>query len=544
MLPRGRALEILCLTLGAAAVLWVYSPSLAGKFVYDDHHFVENNAAVRTLTAPWRFFTDPSTLSASPGLNQDAWRPLTTLSLAADYAAAGPVPGRFRLVNLLLHCCSVVLLYLLAGLLGLAAPWAGLAAAFFAFFPAGVEAFAWISGRSGALSTTLSLASLYCFARRVRGDGRGCLYAAGFFCAAALLSREVSAVLPLLAAAGLYLYGGRRRHYAEAALWLALPTAVFILLRFAVLGHFHQPVGASLSAGTQAALPFILFAKYAEITLWPFSMLVSYSDLVMLRLARPGFYLPFALLFLALYALLLYALRRRGDRAAAFGLAWYGLALLPVLNIAQMTFYMAERLLYLPAAGAALALGGAGQALASRPRLRSIFAAGALLLLAAFPAEIRRRLPVWADDAALWSYDARKNPHNYLTRMRLAEALAARGESRGAREALEAALASAWTAGQRSMILNQLGVLFASEGAASRAELYFSSAADLNPEDHLARFNLARCSLLKGDREAARRHAAEALRLSPGYTPAQELLESLPQKRTPARGGRPSVPAQ
>ena len=81
-------------------------------------------------------------------------------------------PGYFRAVNIALHALNALLVFYLALLLGLAAPYAVLAGAFFALFPASVEAVAWVASRSTVLSTAFLLCSVIFYVKYAQGGGR------------------------------------------------------------------------------------------------------------------------------------------------------------------------------------------------------------------------------------------------------------------------------------------------------------------------------------------------------------------------------------
>ena len=522
--------RLLLIPLVFAAIFLVYGRALDGGFVFDDHHFVEENPAIRTLANTFRFFSDPTTRSTVSGLNTDVYRPLTLLSYALDYAAAGPSPLYFRCVNVLLHCVNVLLLFVLGRLLGFQALYAALMAGFFALFPVNVESVAWIASRSTVLSTALMLAALIFFIRRAQEGRRADLLLCLAFTLAALFTRETAVMLPLLAlsyvaAAGLPV----KKHLRDIGLYLALPAVLFAALRFFLLGRFQQ-IPQHMPAADIAALPFLLFAKYLEVLVYPLDMLVTYTDLVLLRLHAYWFYVPFALLLCLLYAGLAAALYKRGQRLAAWGLFWILLTLLPVLNIAAMTFFMAERLTYLPVIGLAIALGAAAQKL--RPKLKKYLFAGLAALAVLFTVNLQGRLAVWHDDVSLWRYDAAKNPWNFLTRMRLADALRSAKDYEGAIAELRVAVNLAADRQQQAVVYNETGLLLALTGNAKKAGQLFLRSAALYPASGQALYNLGKVSYLQGDMKGAAKYLAASLERE-DYTPARELLRLLPAKHKP-----------
>ena len=526
-LPPGA--RLLFLPLAFLAVFLVYGRSLDGGFVYDDHHFIENNPAIKSLRNAPRFFSDPSTRSDFAGLNSDVYRPLTVLSYAVDHAAAGLTPGYFRAVNILLHGVNSLLVFYLGLLLGFAAPYAVLMGAFFALFPASVEAVAWAASRSTVLSTAFILCSVIFYVKHAEGGRPRQLLASALCAAAGLFTRETAVVIPLLAVSYLLIFGlTSKKRLGALGLYLALPAALFVLLRFVMLGRMQQVPQPDMPLGTLISLPFLLFAKYLDVLLYPFSMLISYSDLVVLRLHSFWLYFPFSLLAFLFYCGLVWALLRKGEKTAAWGLLWLVIALLPVLNIVSMSFYMAERLLYLPLAGAAIALGALGSGLAEHRRLRRVFLPACAALLALFTVNIQARLLVWHDDVALWSYDAGKNPWNFLTRLRLAEAQRAAGNYSAAAVTLNEALDRAGTNKRRAMVYNELGTLLAMGGDMKKALMFFQTSVILAPGNYLALYNLGKACALCGDNAAARKSLVSSLELNGDFPPARALLASLP----------------
>jgi tetratricopeptide (TPR) repeat protein len=71
------------------------------------------------------------------------------------------------------------------------------------------------------------------------------------------------------------------------------------------------------------------------------------------------------------------------------------------------------------------------------------------------------------------------------------------------------------------------GLAFLSAGRLPEAAMAFEAACRLDPARASAHLNLAAVSAERGDRDAARRHAREALRLEPGYEKATRLLAVL-----------------
>ena len=202
------------LALFSALAFAVYFPALSGPFVFDDIPFIRDNPAIRL-----------DRLSAEGVLAAaKSRRPLTTLSFALNYYAAGYDTRGFHAVNVAFHALAAFLFFLLAEktLALLARPWesppetrAGplpqgspgrpRAAAFFAALlflchPLATESVSYISQRANVLCALFFILSLLFFAKgrtSQRRSARRLFFAAcaasGF---AALLSKENAATLP------------------------------------------------------------------------------------------------------------------------------------------------------------------------------------------------------------------------------------------------------------------------------------------------------------------------------------------------------------
>ena len=97
---------------GFALLVAAYSNVFSNAFHFDDSHVVVDNIYIRSLANAGRFFTDVRTTSALP--QNQAYRPLVTLSLAVDYALGrGLSPRAFHVDQLLLLVLLGIALFFL-----------------------------------------------------------------------------------------------------------------------------------------------------------------------------------------------------------------------------------------------------------------------------------------------------------------------------------------------------------------------------------------------------------------------------------------------
>jgi hypothetical protein len=382
----------LYLAVGACAVV-VHLGALWNGFAMDDLYIIVWNPLVHSVQGLWRAFVTPYW---PPDLGGKLYRPLTI----ATYVIDGQIDHApwFHAVNLLWHAGATV------AVTALARRWCGVAAALaagliFAVHPVHVEAIANVIGRAELMAAVGACLAVY--AAVVKRSVAGCALAL----VGGLLSKENAAVAPGLIVWAWVLGMGRPtrpRMLAFVGSWLAI-LAVYLPLREAVLHPYARLHDLAPVFVGEGALPVRLtalatLADVARLLLFPFTLRVDYSpaERTLVRSVLDG-RLLLGLGCLAVWAVLLLFAWRRGRRVEAFGLGWIAIAFLPVANLLfPVGVLLAERTLYLPSAGLALAAGGA---LARLPpaRLRLVVA----LLVLAGGIRSALRVPVWHDDGAV-----------------------------------------------------------------------------------------------------------------------------------------------
>jgi tetratricopeptide (TPR) repeat protein len=355
----------------------LYAPTLRHGFAFDDDIVIVRN----------RFLQAPGSLSSllthtewtGGGLEVAAWRPLTDLTYAANYALGGLAPWGYHLANALTHALVALLVFLVARRTGLAERWAAAAALLFAVHPIHVEAVANVTGRKDLLATAFLLSMLLAHRRAVRLGGRRLGWPVLAYLAA-MASKEVGAVgLALVLAADLLLPDGGFRagpQERRRALWLHAAylgcLVGFLALFRAVAGHlgfgeipFQDNPAAHATTWVRLLTAVAVLGKGIWLQLLPLGQSPDWSfDAIPLAtsLADPRVILTLA----ALAGWLFVGLRSlRTSPVVLLSVAWYGAALSPAANVLfPAGTIFGERLLYLPSVGLALLAGAALQALA------------------------------------------------------------------------------------------------------------------------------------------------------------------------------------
>jgi len=371
----------------AAVAFVVYLRTLYGGFVWDDHEAVVRNQHVQH-PASWL-----GLLFDRDAVNQFGFvRPLRTLEFAVDRALLGPSAFWFHAHSVAWHMAAATLLFaVLRRLLG-NTPAALVAAIAWTVHPAQVETVAWIACRGDVAMAACVFASLF-FA--LKSDGRDRFLAASLVAAGlAPLYKETALALPIAIAAL------RWTKRARAPVWpYALVAAAYLVYRFAMTSSAPTSHAASFVIGGSlvgtAATMIRGFGFYVAETFvpaqsadWYLSPSTSLADAA-------------ALAWLAVHAALLasaFILRRRAP-LWTLAVVWFYAFLAPVAN--WPGFYVgvptAERYLYVPLAGAALAF---GWALTATPRAAWT---AALVATAAFAGQAMARCRIWRSDETLWN---------------------------------------------------------------------------------------------------------------------------------------------
>ena len=517
----------------ALAAILPFAQTLPHPPVLDDGWAVVENPlvqggfrnAARIFTSPYNY-GGPSTLGG-------VFRPVTTLSFAANYAVHGRSPGGYHVVNLLLHVAASLIVLSLTRRLAEAAmpdraPWVALVAGLlFAVHPAHVEAIAPIVGRKELLSAVFALGSLL-VALSGRGAARSLGRLAGSVALLALgvLSNEGAAVTPLLygivafalpGAAGIGGRPGLRDPAGRSALLrlvavsatLALALVPYLVLRGLPKG---VPLEAQWLAGVpRSAVTFTtsrILSEYLRILAFPTFLGTDFAYAARVQLIRePGLDLLLATAaWLSVLVGAILCLRRFPLPSA--GLLWSLAALLPVLHLFPIGVLMAERLTYLPSAGFCMA----AAALVGSVRRSPVVVAAAFVLVGLLGVRSAVRAADWRSDLALWESELPKAPNDVVVNNNLAVSYSSRGEYAKAIPVLEHAIRVApgyWRAHVN------LGVAAQGLGDLDRARQAYVKAIRMAPGVSSPLYFYSRFQAAEGDLAGAVATLATARRIAP-----------------------------
>jgi protein O-mannosyl-transferase len=419
----------------AVVTLVAYASASAGVIVHDDRFFYPSHA--HSLLDFFRKDVWGAATGSSIG---GLYRPLLLLSLALDTALFGGSGLAAHRVNIALHVTATLALYAFALALvrtrfrEATAPFvaplaAGVAATVFGVHPIHTEAVDSIFNRSELLVTICVLGALGAIWRWEEQHRLRAWSAAAVLYLAALFSRESAVSLPALAVLLLVLLrpeSGTRR--IAWVLVLLVPLAAYLALRHAALAAMPETsvpplteIAAPEGVADRMGIVVASFGEYLRMVAWPHPLRLSYEDFaggeVLLAIVVNG-----ALVLLAV-------LCRRRAPIVAFGIASFYVALAPstrlftdpgfALSLGGHVLFrpdpgltpLAERVVYLPSAGLAIALAAGLAALARRYGLPAVLAVGVAVTAVFVPLTNARNLE-WRSARALIDAEVRAAPGN------------------------------------------------------------------------------------------------------------------------------------
>ena len=550
------------------------------EVVLDDKFFV-NNQQLPDWTEPAELFRGDvwRTVGAKSGL----YRPALLLSLSLDSQLFGGwLPG-YHLSNILLHLLVTLLVYGFLRHLLQAAPqptarpdlYALLAALVFAVHPVHTEVVNSVFNRSDMLVSLGAVAGLWWLLHFL--EARPARAWAGLAVAYlfAMLSKENAVVIPGLAVILILLLPAenwaQRIRRSVPALWMLLPLGLYLYLRAHALAtgaaeadtgiaRVTEMVGKVRFTGQEYLVDLVgNWGLGLKLMVWPYPLQLNYPPLPTgIAVAMIGGQL--ALIGLGLAQL------RRGRSPLLTGLAWFYLTLLPASRLftpGQEEPHLAERYLYLPSIGAALALVFALAWLGSRLGPRRA-AALILVIVAVMMPLTWIRNNEWGSDLRLFETEYRRSGTSPDTLRYITGGALRRGNSARAAEICDrhsdligrytgfarhcgqayAALARTEDAEQAFLAAiaeggdpsaaNNLAMLYLTQGRRLDAIVQFQQAIDL--EDHPAIQHMRRgfqlAYLFPTDPESlakAKDFFVEAYRMEPMLKAAQGWAEKMDQ---------------
>ena len=510
--------------------LLAYGQTIAYPFVHDEVVFIQQNP--RLAFFDWKNIFQGTVITgqSSPVINV-YYRPLLELLYRVEYVFFGLDPAGYHFLNILFHIANSFLVYCLVNVLAQGKRgYAFAVAVLFLLHPVQSEAVACISGISNLLFAFFVLASL-CFYLRNSIISR-VLSLLAF--ALALLAKEQAVVLPIL----IVLLEMMSPSSSPRPL---TPRAVRIGGYFVVLMIYFLVRKIFLPEGAMPAVAFnyellLRVLSIPRTVLMYLGTIFFPHDLHYYRsvdILRPnGVSIGlFGVVFAVVAGIILKA-PQPYRRLLLLGAGWFGITLLPVLNIVPLIneyslILTAEHFLYLPLLGVFLFVLGLGDLfLGWMPeRRRTILAKGGICVLAVIlGAATIRQSTCWAGEIPLFERTVRFEKDFGRARILLAKAYYKNGEYakaigtyRGALAIMDGYLVKVGPQPAASVYLGfikeihfDLAHCFEGLGNFQEAVNWYLRALVIDRNDAIVHNNLGIIYLKLGNKEKAAAHFREA----------------------------------
>lgn len=500
------ALPVLVLVATAAA----YAPALSYDFVLDDGEQIVQSQPRYTWSAVPSYFTT-DIWSYTLFVKTNYYRPGFLLWLLLNSKLFGLNTALWHAAAIGLHLAATFLLFFLARRLTESDAAAGAAALLFGLHPAHVEAVAWVSGATESLFGVLVFSTLLLYLRGQR-------LAAWLMFAAAMFSKETSAVVPVLLAACEYMFpespgATRKQRLRAAAAALGIGACIVLLYagaRIHALGTFAPLLRAWTPRMLLGTIPSVL-AFYLHQLLVPLDYSLFYPIAPIATFGWSQTIKP--LLELAAAAAVLLWLARQ-SREFAFSVLLLVLPILPVLNLRAFAFddFQHDRYLYVPSAGLCLLLALAG----ARFLRREAIAAGLVAICAGGLAYVTIQYRgYWSNGLTLYSHAIEAAPDSMLAAEYMAGELLTRQQFADALPLYQKIVLK----DARVSIYENISNCYLGLQEFDRAIAFLEQAISVFPHDPAPHYYLAQVYMRQAKWKDAEAEAREAIRMQPYASP-------------------------
>ena len=462
-----RKINIYVFAFFMAYVYFLYANTFGNSWTHDDFPVVVRNLDIRSL----KTFLENS----YPG------RPLREISYFIDYSIFGLEPSGYYIQHLFWHGINTFLIFVLVQRLGGKKLVAWTAALFFLVHPIQVESVANISNRKEILCLAFCLLSFITYTNIFESRrwllGFTLSLTFGFL---AFSAKEIAVVLPLLFIAYEFAFVPKGERLLAKRPQLLISTITLLISAFLVwyffgggrevflqeslwrLRRFDYRLGAS-----SEPLHFLMYFKSCGFMfskfIFPVGLAAEYSYAIPRGLSDP-WVLSTSLGFVFYILAICYSYKRQPIIFIA--LVWLVVFWLPVSNLWPLGYFAADRYLYAPSVGFAVAFSSLIYILLRQ----SVLLLGFILaLVISFSIITWQQTQVWESSKALWTHTVKVSPHS-------------------------------------SHALGFLGVIYMDEGNMERAFEFHSRAIKENPSNPAANYDLGRIYERRSDRDAALFH--------------------------------------
>jgi tetratricopeptide (TPR) repeat protein len=420
----------------------------------------------------------------------------------------------YHLTNICLHILVALALYWLLLLLFSDPLLSLITSLLFVVHPIHTEAVTYISGRSDSLAALFILLCLIFYIKYWEKSGKTNYSLMAIACVCALLSREISIIIALLAL--LYHFVFRKRVNIKSIALMAGLTIIYALIRLTVLKSFLPEKADSVFLQRLPGF-FVALTNYLRLIVFPVDLHMEYGQKAF------SFFEPKALIGLIILVILLcWALRKRAsDTKKSFAIIWFLVTILPSSNLYPVNAYMAEHWLYLPSMGIFLLFACAITALYRIRALRGLVISCLVLIIMFYSAMTLKQNEYWADALIFYQRNLRYGPKTSRLYNNLGNAYIERSRPQEALVYYRKVLA---IDPKFAQAYYNIGNTYAGLNDYARAEKFYRKCTELDPDFANGYFNLGVIYSKTRAYKLAIVEYLKVIKINPGFAKAHNNL--------------------
>ena len=479
----------------------IYLNVLWNGFTYDDK-FIFKNELIRDFRNAKAFFTEDYFKMSE----EQSYRPIVTLSYMLEYPLWKLNPTGYHFTNLILHILVALTLYKILTLF--IDKWAGfLGVLIYSLHPLTSEVVNSIGFREDSLCALFLLLTILFYKLFSSRNKYFYIVLSIFSYCLSLLSKEMAITLPILLILLDYVFEGSgviKKRVVIYIFFISL-SIFYLFLQFKIMyvepGEKVGYYGGSLLTAIMS-IPKLLIT-YAQLIVFPHPLSVDrYINPVKSLL---DIYFWIGIIFISVLIVGIVKLKS-GYR---YGILWFLVTLMPVLNLVPIYNPFAERYMYIPLIGIAIVVAF----LLDRYRYNKIIWAIFVYALIGFSLRTHYRNYVWKNDITLFS-----NAVKYSCRPRAFYNLGiAYYESKEYEKAIETYKKAIVLKPDYYQAYNNIGIAYNSLKKVDDALESIKMSLTINPKNENAYNNLSVSLRLKGDMTGSIEAGKKAIEINPEY---------------------------
>jgi tetratricopeptide (TPR) repeat protein len=394
-----------------------YTNALFNGFVWDDRALVLENTYIKDFKHISYIATKNLYDGREGGQKTNFYRPLQGILLLLSYQLFGTNPFGYHFINIFIHIVNAILIYLFVFALFKKRTAAFLSGLIFVVHPINTEAVTYVSGIADPLATLFILLSFLSFIKFANNPKSQWYYLKSMILfLLAILSKESSVIYPFILLCYVYLFISEKKiDMLKRTLFFFVLIAAYLVIRYFLDIKSAEHVIANANFFSRLLTFFIVFVKYIYLLIIPVPLhmerIMTYVNSFWNLRVLPSIVIFIVFLFLVFKTFTKF-------RKISFGLLWFLIALIPVLNIfIPLNAQMAEHWLYLPSIGIFMSLSLiVDQFLAmTNNRKRRICYYGIFCLMIFYSFLTIRQNQQWKNERTFYNYTLKYSPRSAKT---------------------------------------------------------------------------------------------------------------------------------